>query len=255
VRSCAFCPRDADSREHNWSAWIGDLFNSPGYNFHRFDIKNRNLKTWRTLKLDEKSKVVCQNCNNGWMSDLEARAKTAFSEMIRDGSGICLLSRGIALLAAFAFKCAVISDLSDPRGSPFFSAFERYRFRESLQIPSGVKMWISTFHDPRGRRGVFTSYSTHPNDETFRDLKFNVFTFVAGHLAFQVHSTKWAALHQQGRALPRLELENHWNARATTEFWPNDYGFPITWPPPIQITTNLLQQFIYRWSGNLRIYD
>ncbi len=252
---CAFCPREADSREHNWSAWIGPLFGSPGYNFHRFDIKSGHLRQWRTPTLDEKSKVVCTDCNNGWMSDLEGRSKAAFSEMIRDGAEVCLLSRGIALLAAFAFKCAVVADHSDPRGGPFFSSFQRYRFRESLQIPSGIRMWISAFHDPRGRRGVFTSYCTSPNDDVFRDLQFNVFTFVAGHLAFQVHSTRWTALHKQGRAFPRIELETHWDARATTEFWPNEFGFPITWPPPIHVSSKLLQQFIYRWSGKVRLYD
>jgi hypothetical protein len=57
------------------------------------------------------------------MSDLEGRSKVAFSGMIRDGAEVCLLSRGIALLAAFAFKCAVIADHADSRGGPFFSPF------------------------------------------------------------------------------------------------------------------------------------
>ncbi len=134
MRSCAFCPREANSREHSWSAWIGDLFNSPGYNFSRFNIGTGGLKKWRLPTLDGKSRVVCRGCNNGWMSDLEARAKAAFSGMIRDGTEICLLSRGIALLAAFAFKCAVVADHGDARGGPFFSSFDRYRFRESLQF-------------------------------------------------------------------------------------------------------------------------
>ena len=123
MRACAFCAREADSREHVWSAWIGDLFKSPGYNFHRFNIGTGGLKKWRRPTLDEKSKVVCCECNHGWMSDLEGRSKVAFSGMIRDGAEVCLLSRGIALLAAFAFKCAVIADHADSRGGPFFSPF------------------------------------------------------------------------------------------------------------------------------------
>jgi hypothetical protein len=253
VRSCAFCPREANSKEHVWSAWIGDLFKSPGYNFSRFNIGTGGLKQWRLPTLDEKSKVVCRECNHGWMSDLEGRAKAAFSGMMRDGTGICLLSRGIGLLAAFAFKCAVIADHGDARGGPFFSSFDRYRFRESLQVPKGVRMWIAAFHDPVGRRGIFTSYRSSPNADMFRDLEFYVFTFLAGHLAFQVHATRRTTLHKHGRALPGVELETYWDTRAATEFWPNENGFPVTWPPPIYIRSDMLQHFIYRWSGNVRI--
>jgi hypothetical protein len=115
-------------------------------------------------------------------------------------------------------------------------------------------MWIGVFHEPIGRRGIFTSYRAHPNrDDVFRDLEFYVFTFLAGHLALQVHATRWTALHKYGRALPRVELETCWDTRAAAEFWPNEFGFPITWPPPIHIGTDALQDFIYRWSSNVRI--
>ena len=251
-RTCAFCPRTAESGEHIWSAWIGELFNSRAYNFSRFNIGTGGLKEWRRPKLDEKSKVVCSECNNGWMSDIEGRSKAAFSAMMRDGSAVSLLSRGLALLAAFAFKCAVIADHADSRGGPFFSAFERYRFRESLQVPRRVRMWIAAFHDPVGHRGVFTRYRSRPNQDGFRDLEFYVFTFLAGHLAFQVHATRWTALHKYGQALPRVELQSDWDAGTATEFWPNEHGFPVDWPP-IYIGSDALHDFIYRWSGKVRI--
>jgi hypothetical protein len=253
-RICAFCPRPAESGEHIWSAWIGELFKSPAYNFSRFNIGTGGLKKWRRPKLDEKSKVVCSVCNHGWMSDLEGRSKAAFSGMMLDGAEICLLSRGVGLLAAFAFKCAVIADHADSRGGPFFPAFERYRFRMTLQVPRRVRMWIAAFNDPIGRRGVFTSYRSRPNrDDAFRDLEFYVFTFLAGHLAFQVHATRWTVLHKYGQALPRVELESPWDTTASTEFWPNECGFPVAWPPPIYIGNDALRDFIYRWSGHVRI--
>jgi hypothetical protein len=253
VKECAFCPADARDGEHVWSAWIGNLFNSTGYNFHRFDMSMGGMRNWRTPTLDEKTKVVCKTCNNGWMSELEEKSRIAFSGMIRDGAEVCLLSRGIALLAAFAFKCAVIADHADNRGGPFFSRFDRYQFRKSLQVPKGVRMWVAAFNDPVGHRGTFTSYRTSPNrDDIFRDLEFYVFTFLAGHFAFQIHATRWAVLHKYGFDLPTVDLNAIWDTRTTTEFWPNEFGFPITWPP-IQIGSNLLQQFIYRWSDNVRI--
>lgn len=87
---------------------IGKLFDSLSYNFFRRNIKAGGLREWERTKLDEKTKVVCKPCNNICMSNLEGRTRLAFSEMMRDGSGACILSRGTALLAACAFKCPVI---------------------------------------------------------------------------------------------------------------------------------------------------
>lgn len=42
-------------------------------------------------RLDHRAKIVCLSCNNGWMNDLENRARPALTEMIA-GSGVsCLL--------------------------------------------------------------------------------------------------------------------------------------------------------------------
>ena len=79
---------------------------------------------------------------------------------------------------------------------------------------------------------VAISYRTSPRrHDAFRDLRFFTFTFLAGHLAFQVHATKWASLHNLGNPLPPVEFETQWDTRTTTEFWPDRYGFPVEWPP------------------------
>ena len=236
-----------------WSGWIGPLFNSKGYHFSRLDLQKRKLAKWRRTTLDEKTKVVCSVCNNGWMSQLENRAKAAFSDMIRDGVKVCLLSRGLALLAAFTFKCAVVSDYARGDGDVFFPAFDRYRFRESLEIPRGTQMWIAAIHDRFGHRGADVHYRTSPTDTGFRDLNFYTYNFVAGHLSLQVRSTRWATLCKQGRDVPHVEPSTHWDAASVIEFWPNEYGFPIEWPPSVQIKSDLLQEFIYRWSGRINI--
>jgi len=252
MSECAFCPKQADSREHVWSAWIGELFKSSGYNFRRITMPTGDLAKWRRPTLDEKTRVVCEKCNNGWMSDIEGRSQAAFSGMIRDGTKISLLPRGTALLAAFAFKCAVIADHASPHGGPFFTRFARRQFRESLQIPSGVRMWAAAFHDPIGHRGIFNSYYTTPRGDTFNDLEFYVFTFLAGHLALQVHATRWTKLRKCGTPFPIVEPETYWDTRAATEFWPSD-GFPVSWPPSLNLSGNMLQQFIHRWTGSVRI--
>jgi hypothetical protein len=253
VRICAFCPNPVGTGEHVWSAWIGELFKSKGYNFSRTSLQTKAVSQWRKPKLNEKTNVLCAGCNNGWMSLLEDRAKAAFSGMIRDGTRICLLSRGLVLLAAFAFKCAVVSDYARGDGDVFFSRLDRYRFRESLQIPSGARMWIAALHDPVGHRGADTHFWTSVRHPRFRDLQLYTYNFVAGHLVLQVHAARWTALHKQGGHVPRIELSTYWDTGAAIQFWPNESGFPIEWPPPVHIDSKLLQQFIYRWNGNIDI--
>lgn len=252
MKECAFCPNNANDGEHYWSAWIGDLFKTSGYNFRRLNTATGSRLAWRRPSLGEKTKVVCKTCNNTWMSNLENESKAAFAGMIRDGTEISVLSRGASLLAAFAFKCAVVADHAEPHEGPFFSRFARRRFRESRQIPPGVRMWLAAFHDPVGRRGLYTNYSTSPTLEQFSDLKFYVFTFLAGHLAFQLHATKWTKLHKQGTPIPVVEPKADWDARVAAQFWPN-VGSPIAWPPPLYLDGDALQQFTYRWTGSARI--
>jgi hypothetical protein len=35
------------------------------------DRDGRVVRTWRSRDIDMTAKVVCEGCNNGWMSDLE----------------------------------------------------------------------------------------------------------------------------------------------------------------------------------------
>jgi hypothetical protein len=256
VRECAFCPGEANTGEHVWSAWIGDLFaDYGGFNFTRFNLQTRKTSQWRRTKISEKTKVVCSQCNNGWMSELEGRAKVAFSSMIRDRSEVCLLSRGIALLAAFAFKCAVVSDYSSSPQDPFFPRFDRHRFRESLTIPSGVRMWIAAFSSSTGSRGVDNHYRAGPTRPGFvGDLKFYTHTFVAGCLALQIHAVRWATPLGYAKPLPgSIQPEIPLGEELAVQFWPDETGFAVDWPPPANIRSDTLQRFIYRWSGGLLI--
>lgn len=248
---CAFCPGEADSGEHIWSAWIGDLFPSSRYNFRRVNTLTGERAAWHAPTLDEKTKVVCRQCNNTWMSDLESRSKVAFSDMISEGGGISLLSRGSILLAQFAFKCAVIADHSSPSGGTFFNQFSRNRFRTSLEIPSGIRMWLAAFRDPIGHKGAFINYRTSPSTDGFRDLQFYVFTFLAGHLAFQLHATRWIKLDRMGEPFPIVELGTPWDTSTTVEFWPC-VGFPVSWPPRY-LSADTLDKFAYRWTQSVRL--
>jgi len=55
--------------------------------------------------------AVCASCNNGWMSDLEGRAKPMLETML-EGRGRALHQEGQRTLAAWALKTAIMVDTS-----------------------------------------------------------------------------------------------------------------------------------------------
>lgn len=250
---CAFCPNQATklTREHLFGDWMGELFNSSGYNFKRYTEAGL-VKKWRRPKLDEKSAVVCRECNNHWMSDLEGEVKAAFSEVIRAGVKVSLLPRGLALLAAFAFKCAVIADHMSPAdGTLFYTSRTRHKFRASFQIPDGIQMWLWAFRGVYAYSGVFNSYYLKPRpvSGTLDGLNFHVFTFLAGHLGFQLVSPKWMDVRRSGQKLPLLCPGGLWDT-AAVRFWPLD-GHPVSFPPRHCLSNNSLEAFINRLQGSV----
>lgn len=67
-RTCLFCDKPANTLEHVWPQWILPI------------AKNRNPITQKLgdspsvqHQGDFKIKCICKCCNNGWMSDLEAK--------------------------------------------------------------------------------------------------------------------------------------------------------------------------------------
>ena len=172
MRQCAFCSNDASSGEHLWSDWIGRLFTSSGYNVRHRNSSGNLVKLWRAPTTGVKTNFVCRECNNTWMSDIELNARATVGDIIRYGAQVSLLARGVSALADFAFKSTVIANHMNPLdNTPFFSPFERRRFRESRLIPNGVQMWIGAFAGKYSHSGVFESYYAMPK-ASLADIEF-----------------------------------------------------------------------------------
>jgi hypothetical protein len=130
-QSCAFCPNLADSREHIWSDWINKILPNTRFRFTRVSDTGVSHR-WEKRVLDVTAPVVCQQCNNGWMSDFEEKqAKPAITDLILADKLVKLSPERLKSIAYFAFKTAVVGDhTSLPERAPFFSTAERFAFRE-----------------------------------------------------------------------------------------------------------------------------
>jgi hypothetical protein len=246
---CAFCPKVAIlTGEHIWSEWMGKLFNQKEYLIIQRDKDRKIIKTWKRKKLDKKIPVVCQNCNNEWMSQLESNAKTAMKDMALHTAPKTLTSQELESIAIFAFKHMVITDhgAQRPDGSkrnPFFTTSTRMKFAASLTIPSGVQMWIAAFDRHFGV--LDTRYYIFPS---LAEAVFEVyaFTFGVGHLVIQAIACRIINPLMLGMPVPVGFADERWHSLASP-FWPLGTK-PVCWPPVKLLTTRKIDEFCQQWG-------
>ncbi len=182
------------------------------------------------------------------MSGVEDGASRALSGIVRDGSPVCLLPSGLVSLAVFSFKCAILANHMAPNEEPFFSPFIRHRFKDDLEIPSSVQMWMGDFQGSARWSGRWNLRYVKSSNDSAHNLEFYTFNFVAGRLAIQVIAKRWAKLHQRGRKLPLVHFIPAWD-EALIEFWPGPRIQPIVWPPPKHFVDESFDDLVDRLSG------
>jgi hypothetical protein len=234
---CAFCPETANmSGEHLWSDWMNQL--SPGKKQLVIKDKNRQvIKSWTKPELDWTANVVCETCNNEWMSDIENdHAKPSMSELIVGKLDIPINQERANSIALFAFKTAVIIDHLKRDSEPFFEESIRYEFKKSRTIPENVDMWLTGFAAP-GRGEINTLYgkgSVSPGV----DLTLYVCTYAVEHFVIQTVAHKTNGVR---------EIKTNHNF-AAIPFWP---AIPdnFVWPPSdVLRTIEDFDAFSDRWG-------
>ena len=138
---------------------------------------------WSSTTLNWKAKVVCEPCNNGWMSNIEEQhAKPAMTDLIAGKLDIPIPQSTATSIAIFAFKTAVVIEhLNKSRGGRFFPRQVRHRFRETLEIPPTVRTWLAGYL-PRGQGRVMSIYHDLPDGS----LELYVLTYAIGRFVFQL---------------------------------------------------------------------
>jgi hypothetical protein len=128
---CLFCDRNAGNREHLWPKWIHD----------RIDFGALKMDRYQTGQIvipdpEITVKSVCALCNNGWMSDLEAKNIPMVGSMLNDLS--ITLDRGAQeSVAAWTIKTAMVLDSTRPKaaGARFYRKEDCVKMRENLSMP------------------------------------------------------------------------------------------------------------------------
>jgi hypothetical protein len=249
---CAFCSADAVEKggEHVWDNWLNKALPETRYRARKQYSLGAQVIEYDTDSLNEKLPVVCGDCNSGWMSELTLKVKDRFARAMLDGEPFSLGARDAAILAAFTFMKAVVTNhLTVHEYEPFFTRAAREKFRHSLEVPSLTKMWFAAFHGESmmSTRSNFNIASTSTPGPLY-GIEFGSFTYVVGKLALQLLAPRWKRIDHRGRPLVSLNPGASWDP-AVTRFWPHDGTF-LSWPPSKYLGDDMIQEFILRFPKN-----
>jgi hypothetical protein len=226
-RACIFCGGTPLTKEHLIGRWAGRFADSEQRNIlQRSDREGEppqpgDVRQWQARAYDRQARVVCENCNSGWMSDLETAVSSLLDPEALNGRP--LDPREQALLATWAMKTALTMDAAqspDNRVIPFKAA---RRFGRDHQLPDGAEVWMASYTGDDDQIPAFAGLGIDLDDRQnprrgWRDIA--VSTFVVGPFVFQVFSTI--------RALGSTTLERTFPPGPhIASIWPIDD--PATW--------------------------
>lgn len=96
--------------------------------------------------------IVCRDCNNRWMHDLEDTTGPLLLTLIGSRPGR-IPNVGQHLLARWLIKTTMVAEYMSPENVTF-SPDDRRKMRNSLQIPKGCQIWIGTTTGLRWRKAI-----------------------------------------------------------------------------------------------------
>jgi hypothetical protein len=201
-KPCAFCRRTDEkiTNEHVFPNWISRLFGHDPTGTAEL-VVGGSVKSFPAVVFQQKVRVVCKPCNEGWMNDLEKQVKVIMGPMMLDGQATELTPAVQGHLATWAVKTAMMMDYLHPsdRVIPEAQYDDFYRLRKPLP---GHIVWIAhraKLEDETGRElmgsvlkqslGEFRIDPTVQHDvPKWQEEGRNVYrvTFTIGHVVFQV---------------------------------------------------------------------
>jgi len=146
-RSCIFCDNVRLTKEHVWAKWLRDYIPGPpsGYSISGQvvypDTIERQIEHRQADHRNMTVRHVCEECNNGWMSQLQNLCKGIIIPLLK-GQYTTLHRRRQTLLAAWICMTVMVCEYTQ-RDKIAVSRRDR-RFLKKLQRPPSYwRIWIS----------------------------------------------------------------------------------------------------------------
>jgi hypothetical protein len=148
-----------------------------------FSERRGDQRDWSITKPKLLIKWLCQPCNNGWMSRLEAKTKPIVTSIL-DETLSTIDTAAQTTLGVWAVKTAMVLQALDPDQKWFYTEGEREQMRLSHSVPPHTSVWIAKCVD---HKDIYSAAKDHSTDDGVQ--AFSV-TMAFGLLAFQVVTVK-----------------------------------------------------------------
>jgi hypothetical protein len=264
---CLFCGSGAGrpSTEHVLPKWARDAFDMPPgvtlYAGERTDEPaRRKVRETKHVNVTLRGRV-CRECNNGFLSRLEAAAKPLLRPMMLAElpTPITLDADGQRTLATWAVKTALLLELAwrqhypDARPVLGYEASDTefaWLWRKN-EPPPGAFVWIGCWDCWRTTPITYEPSTAAIPAQTGSPVPGALTTFSLGYVAFQVFSIDFLAAEQHGAGLWNTHVPEALSD-ALARIWP-----PFVPAPPVEWPTALFThedgwRKLVTWNGVLR---
>lgn len=214
---CIFCGATNRelTKEHAWSDWLVDVFRE--FKASTYYRDTGSMESWVTKSFTATVRVVCEQCNNTWMSEIDNAAKPLLIPMVRPGAPLGLNSYQQRDVARWAFLRAIILQYTgNQRVVPQSHVTEFFTKRRP---PMQTVIRIAAYSQPY----TLTSYRAGGGGwDDYRSGEFYIITETVGTLAFHIFG------HTRS---DQIDINFGPLEPALMKIWPA--GGLIAWPPKI----------------------
>jgi hypothetical protein len=244
MRDCMFCGGRVSTKEDAWPLWLLRRVRADGPGEMSGHRGGADIPTWKLAKSALPLRFVCRGCNNGWMSDLESRARLVIEPLLGDEPHLLTLEAQ-QTVAVWAVKSAMVYEALRLHQPWVFTADERRQLRSSV-IPPQTKVWIAKVVNLPGACCAATDLFSN-NPASSDQERAYVTTMAFGPLALQVLNFRLPYSIPDSMDVTTDVRPGPWRA-AAAQVWPIVRP-SVPWPPPIGLLGQAgFDVFCERWK-------
>jgi hypothetical protein len=255
ILPCIFCPnpRTIKRGEHLWDDWLNredgkDIYD-PSTTYY-YGADGVLIRSHKSTRLNVALNVVCDRCNNTWMSDISNHAKTILEPSIRRDTPRHFDDLDIVTTTAFAFmKSAVLDWQPNVKRPRRISRPACMAFRASLMpgskgdiaFPDGLQLWLAKYKRTR-KMEAFSYVDELIGKRNLKGYRILVITYLVGSFIFQLTLPRWTKRTRHRAPAPFFQIIGDIES---VPIWPGVLS--AYWPPIADVNGRTLQVFRERF--------
>jgi hypothetical protein len=221
ARRCAFCGESPVTQEHVIPLWLSRHLRS-ATGGDGFAVRGAMMRGPRHVPLvDAQVKRACEDCNTGWMHDLEEACRDALTSMM-DGISVDMAPNGQALIGRWAIKTAAMVEFTSSART--FLPDDLAALRSGI-TPDGHAVFLARYGGQRLRAGGRISYAPLSYTEPIGRTTLYAFTMQVAHLVIQAVGSGKA-----GGFIVDMVGHGAVEKEAAVRIVPGDSSL-VSWPP------------------------